>query len=178
MITMDTMDAMNTTMVEMIVAMDEKGGIGINNSLPPWKIKEDLFFFRTMTTGNTVIMGMNTFLSIPSHTRPLPDRFNIVITREPTKYAKYYPDVYFTESTKIESMLNIIPLLFRKKIIVIGGAQIYDIFSKYYTAVYVTHINGNYGCNVKLDLDKYVGKCDKRTELVEKSNFKIVKYEL
>ncbi len=170
------MDNYKITTIEMIAAMDETGGIGINNNLPPWKIKEDLSFFQNMTTGNTVIMGSNTFISLPLHKRPLPNRFNIVITRDPKKYASFYPEVFFTDSTNIKNIIKVIPQNYKNKVFVIGGAQIYDLFFNNYDAIYITHIKGNYGCNIKLDLTKYTS-FDYKTEIIEKTNFKIVKYE-
>jgi dihydrofolate reductase len=61
----------------IIVAMDAQRGIGIDNTLP-WKLPEDLAHFKRLTTGHPIIMGRKTFDSIG---RPLPNRRNIVITR-------------------------------------------------------------------------------------------------
>jgi dihydrofolate reductase len=63
----------------LIVAMDRKRGIGIDNRLP-WKLPEDLAHFKRTTTGHAIIMGRKTFDSIG---RPLPGRRNIVVTRNP-----------------------------------------------------------------------------------------------
>ena len=63
----------------LVVATDRKGGIGINNTLP-WRLPEDLAFFKRTTSGHTIIMGRKTFDSIG---RPLPNRRNIVVTRNP-----------------------------------------------------------------------------------------------
>jgi dihydrofolate reductase len=65
------------TSLTIIVAMDAQRGIGINNTLP-WKLPEDLAHFKRVTTGHPIIMGRKTFDSIG---RPLPNRRNIVITR-------------------------------------------------------------------------------------------------
>ena len=62
--------------INLIMAMDEKNGIGKDNSLP-WHIKGELSQFKALTTGNIVIMGKNTFESIG---HPLPDRENFVIS--------------------------------------------------------------------------------------------------
>ncbi len=161
----------------MVVAMDETGGIGKNNHLPEWKIKEDLDFFRNLTIGHTVVMGMNTFLSLPLRRRPLPNRFNIVITRDPKKYSSFYPEVHFINLDTNKNISECIPNEYKTgKIFIIGGSQIYDLFLDVCDAIYITHIKGDYGCNVKLDLHKYTS-WENKTELVEKSNFKIVKYE-
>ena len=71
-------------MLSLIVAVAENGVIGRNNSLP-WHISEDLRYFKQITSGKTVIMGRKTFQSIG---RPLPNRINIVITRDPHFHAE------------------------------------------------------------------------------------------
>ena len=53
-----------------------------NQGRLPWNIPEDLAFFQKITQGHTVIMGRKTWDSLPSSKRPLPNRINIVITRE------------------------------------------------------------------------------------------------
>ncbi len=68
-----------STSLTLIVAIDRKHGIGINNTLP-WRLPEDLAFFKKTTTGHTIIMGRKTFDSIG---RALPNRRNIVVTRNP-----------------------------------------------------------------------------------------------
>ena len=59
--------------------MDRQRGIGVDNRLP-WRLPEDLAHFKRTTTGHAIIMGRKTFDSIG---RPLPNRRNIVVTRDP-----------------------------------------------------------------------------------------------
>lgn len=66
--------------VSLIVAVARNGVIGHNNTLP-WKLSDDLQYFRRMTMGKPVLMGRKTFLSLG---RPLPGRTNIVLTRNPS----------------------------------------------------------------------------------------------
>jgi dihydrofolate reductase len=63
----------------LIVAVAANGVIGRDNALP-WHLPEDLRYFKQVTSGKTVVMGRKTFQSIG---RPLPNRTNIVITRDP-----------------------------------------------------------------------------------------------
>jgi len=65
--------------LSLIVAVAENGVIGRDNALP-WHISEDLRYFKQVTSGKTVIMGRKTFQSIG---RPLPNRTNIIVTRDP-----------------------------------------------------------------------------------------------
>jgi len=69
----------------IIAAVDQKLGIGLNNRLP-WRLKADLKHFSEITIGhknNAVIMGLNTWKSLPKKYRPLPDRLNAVLSKEP-----------------------------------------------------------------------------------------------
>jgi dihydrofolate reductase len=63
----------------IIAAMDLNRGIGKDNDLP-WHLSADLKHFARTTTGNTVIMGGNTWISIPEKYRPFKNRLNIVIS--------------------------------------------------------------------------------------------------
>lgn len=68
-------------MLSMIVAMSEGARvIGLNGGMP-WSLRVDLQRFKRLTTGHPVIMGRKTYQSIG---RPLPDRTNIVLTRDPS----------------------------------------------------------------------------------------------
>ena len=65
----------------VIVALDTKSGIiGVNNTLP-WNIPKDLALFKALTINNTIIMGRLTWESLP--VKPLPNRHNVVISRNP-----------------------------------------------------------------------------------------------
>lgn len=66
-------------MLTLIAAQDLAGAIGRANAIP-WHVPEDFAFFKRETTGGAVIMGRKTWDSLPR--KPLPDRLNIVVTRE------------------------------------------------------------------------------------------------
>lgn len=65
-------------MISLLVAVSSTGVIGRDNALP-WKLSADLRRFRRLTTGHAIVMGRKTFESIG---RPLPERTNIVVTRQ------------------------------------------------------------------------------------------------
>jgi dihydrofolate reductase len=67
--------------IRAILAMDSHRLIGAKNGLP-WHIPEDMKRFRLLTSGRVVIMGKNTYTSLPDGFCPLPNRRNIVISRE------------------------------------------------------------------------------------------------
>ncbi len=102
-------------MISIIVAIAENGAIGLNNQLI-YHISADMKRFKALTTGNTVIMGRKTFLSLPKGA--LPNRRNIVLSRNPDNT---FPG---TEAfTSIEEALA--HCNDDEKIYIIGGAEIY-----------------------------------------------------
>lgn len=105
--------------VTLIAACDRNRAIGKGNTLP-WRHRGDMSIFKQATTGNTVVMGSKTFESMKC--RPLPDRLNIVITRDPSKY-EHIEGVFFVTSVEEALSHHIDGHLF-----VIGGAEIYKQF--------------------------------------------------
>ena len=119
----------------LIVATDRQGGIGIDNTLP-WKLPEDLAHFKRMTTGHPIIMGRKTFDSIG---RPLPNRRNIVITRN----AEWQHDGV-EAATSVEAALA---LLDGAEGFVIGGAEIYRQSLALTSRLIITEIGQTYDCD-------------------------------
>ena len=75
-------------MLSIIVAMSEKDRIiGLDGDMP-WKLSADLKRFKQLTTGHTVLMGRKTWESIPGKFRPLPNRQNLVLTRQENYLAR------------------------------------------------------------------------------------------
>jgi dihydrofolate reductase len=119
----------------IIVAMDAQRGIGINNTLP-WKLPEDLAHFKRVTTGHPIIMGRKTFDSIG---RPLPNRRNIVITRN----AGWRHDGV----EAVGSIEAAIALLDGAEGYVIGGAEIYKQSMAVTDQLIITEIGHIYECD-------------------------------
>ena len=67
--------------VSLIVAVSENGIIGNNNNLI-WNLPRDMNFFKETTLGHHVIMGRKNFESIPHKYSPLPNRTNVIITKQ------------------------------------------------------------------------------------------------
>ena len=80
-------------MFSIIVAHSKNYVIGNNNSLI-WNLPTDLQRFKSLTTGKTIIMGRKTFESLKN---PLPNRFHIVLTKNPNKF-KNQENVIFTNN--------------------------------------------------------------------------------
>ncbi len=73
--------------VTLIWAQAHGGVIGADNSIP-WRVSEDMAYFKRVTMGHPVIMGRRTWDSIPSKFRPFSGRRNIVVTRDPQWHAE------------------------------------------------------------------------------------------
>ena len=98
----------------IIAAVSINNVIGNKNKLI-WKLSNDLKRFKNLTTNHSVIMGRKTFESLPN---PLPDRDNIVITRD-TNYSK--PNIQVCSS--IEDAINLTKT--DTQPFIIGGGEIY-----------------------------------------------------
>lgn len=114
-----------------IVAIDDLWGIGNNGNLL-FKIREDMQFFKKITTGKVVIMGRKTLDSLPNG-EPLENRINLVITSEPRED---YNNVIFGDIDKINEVIKNYDT---NNIFVIGGESIYEQFLHRCDTVYVTH---------------------------------------
>lgn len=101
----------------IIVAIDEKRGIGLDNHLP-WHLPSDLQHFKKTTLGHHLIMGRKTFLSLGT---PLPKRTNIVLTQNP--FYKPLADVVIAHS--LEEAFLIAKNKGETEAFIIGGATIY-----------------------------------------------------
>jgi dihydrofolate reductase len=67
--------------LSLVAAVARNGVIGREGGIP-WRIPEDMQRFRALTVGHPVVMGRRTWESLPDRFRPLPDRRNIVLTRD------------------------------------------------------------------------------------------------
>ncbi len=144
--------------VELIAAVSRNGVIGVGGTLP-WNISEDLRRFRELTYGHCVIMGHNTWLSLPESARPLPGRINIVLSRE-AALETLPEDVYWVRHDKsrtdmvsglypetLENLRKICGAYPEKKVFIIGGEQTYRTFFSTFAAeftpkkLHITHID-------------------------------------
>ena len=121
--------------MNLIVAIDQNNIIGDNMSLP-WKVPEDMVFFKEMTINHIVIMGRKTFETLSS---PLQNRINVVITSQPI--ASDIPNLYFRNMDTIHDTLqNLQETYPEKKVFVIGGNQTYELFFPFMEKLYITKI--------------------------------------
>lgn len=129
---------------KLIVAMDNLKGIGLNNKLPWPIVKEDMEMFKKLTIGdgkNAVIMGKNTYLSLPNI---LKERDNLVLSKKLEDPGKN--NVYIFSD--ISSLLEFCKNKYRE-VWIIGGAEIYKQFLdlNLVDKIYLTKIDSNYKCD-------------------------------
>lgn len=126
---------MNQQVVKLIgmVAMTAERVIGIGNDLP-WHLPEDLKLFKQTTSGHPIVMGRKTYESIG---RPLPNRQNIVITRDLGWSAEGVEVVH-----SAEEIYNL--KLQDTDVYIIGGAEIYKVFLPYLDELLVSEVHGDY----------------------------------
>lgn len=121
-------------MIALIAAVANNNVIGLDGKIP-WHLSDDLKRFRRLTTGNTVIMGRKTFESIGG---PLPDRYNIVVSK--TMYSR---DNVLVKSTLDEAIKDSIFYDDDRDIFIIGGAELYREALKVADTGYLTLINSD-----------------------------------
>ncbi len=117
----------------IIAHASENWGIGKNNSLM-FKLPLDMKFFRETTSGGVVIMGRKTLESFPNQ-KPLPNRVNIVISRNPD----FAPENVIVARSP-EEAAELAKGYTDKKVFIIGGSAIYDAMLPYADTAYITKV--------------------------------------
>lgn len=132
-------------MFSIIAAIGINGEIGKNNNLI-WHIPDDMKHFKKVTTGHSVVMGRNTFLSIG---KALPNRTNYLVTSKEVDCSNVFVVRDLEKFTK--RYLNS-----EEEIFVIGGSMLYEYFLPYCKKMYITHIN-----KACIDADAFFPEFDK-----------------
>ena len=157
---------MNT--LTIIAAIGKNNELGYKNDLI-WHLPDDLKFFREKTTGKTIVMGYNTFLSLP---KLLPNRKHIVLSSDNLDIK----DV--TSFTNLEDLIKFIKEI-DEEVFIIGGASIYKQFIDLVDKMYLTEVESEFK-----EADVYFPEFNKdeweRIELLENENnnirFKHIEY--
>lgn len=139
---------------DIVVAMDEKNGIGIKGNLP-WSIPGDMAYFRSLTLAthqpkaqNALIMGRKTWESLPVKFRPLPGRLNVVLSRQ-EGYQALGANVY----TSLDQALSFLEQAQHNqkvdRLFVIGGAALYEeaLVHDLCHKAYITQVKGDFSCD-------------------------------
>jgi len=135
------------TILSLIVATAENNVIGKANTMP-WHLPADLAYFKKTTLGKPIIMGRKTFESIG---RPLPNRQNIVVTRDVSYQAEGIDIV-----DSIEKALSLVSEA--EEVMVIGGGTVYQSCLAQADRLYITHIHA------KIEGDTYFPDYDREND--------------
>ncbi|MEG1009326.1 MAG: dihydrofolate reductase [Clostridia bacterium] len=119
-------------MISIIAAVGKNNELGLNNNLI-WNLPSDLKFFKNQTLNSTVVMGKNTYLSLPF---ALPNRKNIVLSHINTFKNSDKCIVYNSK----EELMNYINNT-KEDIYIIGGANIYNMFIDIVNNIILTEID-------------------------------------
>ena len=142
--------------VSLIVAVSENKVIGKDNDLV-WHLPTDMKFFKDTTKGHFVIMGRRNYESIPHKYRPLPNRTNVIVTRQ---------DDYKAEGclvvNSVEEAIELAQKAGDIEPFIIGGGQIYKyaIDNNLVDRVYLTKVH------TEIDGDTYFDDLDDSWKLV------------
>ena len=120
--------------ISFVVAFDRKRVIGRDGALP-WRLPDDMKRVRQLTTGKPLIMGRRTYDSIG---HPLPDRTNIVLTRDPA----FAPAGVLVARTADEALRLAGDAA---EVIVFGGAEIFRVFLPMADRLYLTEVDADVG---------------------------------
>ena len=155
----------------IIAAVSINNVIGNNNKLI-WKLSNDLKRFRNLTTNHSVIMGRKTFESLPN---PLPDRDNIVITRD-TNYSK--PNIQVCSS--IEDAINLTKT--DTQPFIIGGGEIYSQTINIVDKIELTRVHEEfdgdaYFPEIPLDIFKLINEENYNSDLENEFDYSYLTYK-
>jgi dihydrofolate reductase len=133
-------------LIRAIFACDDDWGIGKDGTLPWPKNPADLKWFQENTTGSVVVMGRSTWNSLPN--KPLPNRNNIIVTREENPvYGPYHFVKYESYKALVKQMSQLQPVWF------IGGARLLKTSFDIVDEIWLSRISGNYDCDTHLHRD-------------------------
>lgn len=130
--------------MKLIIATDPNGGIGYKNRLPWTNIQGDLPRFKRLTDKHTIIMGRNTWDSLPI--KPLPNRYNFVVTSQQLVMPTGSACITYGKFTAPECSLRF------SNTWLIGGAQLISSCWPYIKEVHLTKVYDHYTCDTFIDL--------------------------
>lgn len=132
--------------VSLIVAVSENDVIGLPGRMLPWRLTGDLRHFRELTTGHPIIMGRKTYATIG---RPLPNRENIIVSRNPDFKA---PGIHVVAS--LDVALKMAKSLDKKEIFIGGGGSLYEQAMPIATKLYLTRVHADVSGSVYFHMNK------------------------
>lgn len=117
---------------EIVAAVADNGVIGFKNAIP-WRLSADMQHFKALTTDQIILMGRQTYVSLG---KPLPKRTNWVLSRDPA-FKPPEDVVVFSDLSDVMAAAQ------GQRVMVIGGAQIYERFLSLATVLHLTEVHAS-----------------------------------
>lgn len=127
----------DTVRLALIAAMARNRCIGIDNMLP-WRLPADLQYFKRITSGKAIVMGRTTYESLG---RPLPNRTNIVVTRNPDWEGPIGTRVVHSLEAALALAESVAVVNSQDEALIIGGAEIYAQTLDQVDRLYLTEVD-------------------------------------
>lgn len=164
---------MNKPIISIVVAMDEKRGIGKDNKIP-WHLKDDLIHLKSLTLGHVVILGRTTYDSMAGYYdksgKEMPGKLYVIVTRDES-YKPTRENAVVAHS--IEEALQKAREVEGQEIFIIGGQKTFEQTLHATDRLYLTIIKGDYGADTFFpeynEFTKEVSREDKSNEQFEYS---------
>ncbi len=162
--------------VSLIVAMDSNRGIGKNNDLM-WHLPADMNFFKETTKNQIVVMGRKNYDSIPEKYRPLPNRLNVILTRN----KDFKADNCLVFNT-FDACLTHFEQENERKVFIIGGGEIYKMAldSNRLNEMFITYVDGVFDADTffpEFDEQEWKSALIGAQEIDEKHDFSFKIYQ-
>ncbi len=149
-------------MIKAIMAVDDKGGVSKNGSMPWPKNVSDLKWFKNHTLNNLVIMGRMTWID-PLMPSPLKNRINVLITNQEIK--KYPGAQEYISGDLVNEIKSLSKKYDEYKKFVIGGPKILEQLFELVDEFYLTRIYGDYNCDKFVNLDMINNSMDLKEKI-------------
>ena len=156
-------------MISIIAAVGQNLELGLNNELI-WHLKKDMKHFKNMTMGKKVVMGKNTYLSLPG---VLKGRTYIILSSS----LKDIPEVMIYHD--FNELLDFINSL-DEEVMIIGGASIYELFLPYADNLYLTEIEDSHEADAyfpEFNKEDYIKFDDEEPIIEDDITYRLVRYK-
>lgn len=128
------------TCIYGIIAIEKRGGIGVNGKLPWHRLDKDMVRFHELIDNSVIVMGRKTYDSLPNSIKPFKNCVNIVVSRQCAFFPQ--PGIIFMNEDQVREYIASLqnhPIL--RRVVIIGGAEIFNIFLNDIDVLYLTQID-------------------------------------
>ena len=129
-------------MIRAIFACDDDWGIGRGNQLPWPNNSSDLKWFKENTLNSVIVMGRNTWESLPK--KPLPNRMNVIVSSQNISNG---PNIVLKPNKSVDAVKS---LSDTNDVWIIGGEQTLEVMFPIVDEIWLSRINGSYDCDTFL----------------------------